>query len=40
MPSSDRESISTDFASLALYNAGLRATQNGDVKYRKSRLFN
>nr|CAD2201422.1 unnamed protein product [Meloidogyne enterolobii] len=37
MPSSDRESISTDFASLALYNAGLRATQNGDVKYRKSR---
>ncbi|CAK5120723.1 unnamed protein product [Meloidogyne enterolobii] len=30
MPSSDRESISTDFASLALYNDGLRATQNGD----------
>lgn len=37
IPSSDKESISTDFATLALYNNGLKATESGDVKYRKSR---
>uniref|UniRef100_A0A1I8BI10 TPR_REGION domain-containing protein n=1 Tax=Meloidogyne hapla TaxID=6305 RepID=A0A1I8BI10_MELHA len=30
IPSSDKESISTDFATLALYNNGLKATESGD----------
>uniref|UniRef100_A0A914KXD6 Uncharacterized protein n=1 Tax=Meloidogyne incognita TaxID=6306 RepID=A0A914KXD6_MELIC len=35
--SNDKESTSAEFASLALYNHGLKANENGDLKYRKSR---